>query len=112
MPICRAHPTTAIVIHDTVNPSLNSASAARFKQLREAGERGEHCNVVALLLGEEHRCVDYTQECLSATFWHADSDTSARQHRPRIFAALSARTGSRSAEASIRDCSLRLDAAE
>jgi hypothetical protein len=80
------------------------------KQLREAAERGELCNVVALMLGDEHLCrSDYSQECLSATFGHADSDTSlgsvsrdylkgcrripealARKLHPRLFARLDA----------------------
>lgn len=80
-----------------------------IRQLREAAERGERCNVVALMLGREHQCADYSQECLSATFIHADSDTSlgsvsheylrgcrripeslARKLHPRLFARLDA----------------------
>lgn len=77
------------------------------RQLKDATAQGKHCNVIALLLGREHRCADYSQECLSATFGHADSDTSfgsvgreylqtcrripeslARQLHPRLFARL------------------------
>ena len=77
------------------------------KQLREAADRGERCNVAALLLGHEHQNHDYTQEALCATFGHADSDTSlgsvsrdylrgcrridealARKLHPRLFARL------------------------
>lgn len=77
------------------------------KQLREAAERGEQCNVIALLLGREHQRPNFTQEAISATFAHADSDTSlgsvsreylrdcrripealARKLHPRLFARL------------------------
>lgn len=79
------------------------------KQLSEAAGRGEQCNVLAVFTGREHQCVDYSQECLSATFGHADSDTSmgsvnhdylrgcrrigetlARKLHPRLFARLDA----------------------
>ena len=78
-----------------------------IKQLREAAERGERCNVIALMLGRVYQHHDYTQSALSATFAHADSDTSlgsvsleylrdcrrvpeslARQLHPRLFARL------------------------
>ena len=37
---------------------------------------GNHSgNVIAVLLGKEHLCPDYTQECLSAVFEHPNSDT-------------------------------------
>lgn len=77
------------------------------KQLREAAERGERCNVVAVLEGEEHRCQDYSQEAIVSTFGHADSDVGlgavsrdylrkcrridealARKLHPRLFAYL------------------------
>lgn len=34
-------------------------------------------NCVALFLGKEHQCHDYSQEALSATFIHPNSDVSA-----------------------------------
>lgn len=80
-----------------------------IKQLKEAAESGKRCNVVALLLGDEHRCPDFTQDALVATFDYADSDTSlgsvsreylaacrripedlARKLHPRLFARLDA----------------------
>lgn len=51
-------------------------SRTTVKQLRERAKRGEHINCVALLLGDEHKCHDFSQEALVATFEHADSDTS------------------------------------
>lgn len=78
-----------------------------IKQLRAHADKGEHLNVIALLLGPEHLCHDYTQEALTATFGHANSDTSlgtvdsgylrncrripeplARKLHPRLFARL------------------------
>ena len=47
-----------------------------LRQLREYAALGGTLNVVALLLGPEHQCPDYLQECLAATFSHPDSCTS------------------------------------
>lgn len=82
------------------------------KQLKAYADNGGKLNVVALLLGNEHRCPDYSQEALTATFGHADSDTSlgsvsheylrdcrripedlARRLHPRLFARLDADNG-------------------
>lgn len=46
------------------------------KQLRERGDRGQITNVVAVFLGDEHLCPDFTQEALVATFEAAGSDVS------------------------------------
>lgn len=83
-----------------------------IKQLRAHADAGGKLNVIALLLGDKHCCVDYSQEALSATFGHADSDTSlgsvsheylrdcrripeslARDLHPRLFARLDANNG-------------------
>lgn len=58
------------------NVKVKFPKRTTVKQLAAAADRGEHCNVIALLLGREHLCPDYSQEALVATFWHADSDTS------------------------------------
>lgn len=82
-------------------------SKITVRDLRDYADNGGRLNVVALLLGDEHRCHDYTQEALVATFGHPDSDTSlgavsreylrgcrripeslARQLHPRLFARL------------------------
>lgn len=44
-----------------------------IKQLRQFAENGGKLNCIALLLGEEHRCPDYTQEAISSVFGHANS---------------------------------------
>lgn len=78
-------------------------------RLRVLGEAQIHVNCVALLTGEEHRGYKGTQECIAATFSHANSDTSlcsvspeylsrcrhipealARQLHPRLFQRLDA----------------------
>jgi hypothetical protein len=51
-------------------------SRITVQDLREFGNKGSRLNVVALLLGDEHRCHDYSQEALAATFGYPDSDTS------------------------------------
>jgi hypothetical protein len=80
-----------------------------IKGLKEYASLTGKLNVVALLLGEEHQCHDYTQEALVATFGHPNSDTSfgsvshdylhncrripeplARALHPRLFARLDA----------------------
>jgi len=47
-----------------------------IKQLRAYADDGGLLNVIALLLGNEHRCHNGEQEALVATFGHADSDVS------------------------------------
>lgn len=49
---------------------------ATRKRLREYAINGGQLNCIAVLTGEEHRCYDGSQEALSATFFHPDSDTS------------------------------------
>lgn len=84
-------------------------SGATRERLRVIADAGIPANCIALLTGAEHRCHDGTQEALSATFAHADSDTSlgsidrgylrkcrhideatARKLHPRLFARLDA----------------------
>src|SRR5258708_704493 len=81
--------------------------SSSIKRIREYAEKGEHLNCIALMLGREHQCPDFTQEVLSAYFGHANSDTSwgsinrdylmdcrriseqlARKLHPRLFARL------------------------
>jgi|SRR5215472_9878616 len=78
-----------------------------IKKLKAFADGGGELNVVALLLGDEHRCSNGEQEALVATFGHANSDTSlgavaheylrkcrripeklARKLHPRLFARL------------------------
>lgn len=79
------------------------------RQLSEYAALTGRLNVVALLFGREHQCHNFTQEAISATFGHTDSDTSlgsvsreylrscrriperlARALHPRLFARLDA----------------------
>lgn len=89
------------------NPALPLRTPVR--QLRLLGEAGQHVNCVALLIGDEHRNHDGTQEALAGTFSHPNSDVSlgsvrhdylrrcrripesiARKLHPRLFARLDA----------------------
>lgn len=51
-------------------PNKTEKNKATVKNL------GNHSgNCIAVLLGREHLCPDYSQECLSAVFFHPNSDT-------------------------------------
>jgi hypothetical protein len=89
--------------------NIKRAFGARttIRDLKTAAQTDKRCNVIALLLGKEHQCHDFTQEALAAVSSHADSDTCltsvaheylrqcrrvpetlARQLHPRLFARL------------------------
>ena len=44
--------------------------------LRAYAANGGRLNCVAVLLGDEHRCADYSQEAFTATFDYEDSQVS------------------------------------
>ncbi len=46
------------------------------ERLAVLAEAGIKVNCIALLIGDAHRCHNYAQEALVATFGHPDSDTS------------------------------------
>lgn len=53
-----------------------TARSMTRKKLRALAEAGVKINCVAVLLGDEHRNHDGSQEALVSTFAHADSDVS------------------------------------